>query len=135
MINRNGTNDDAIRRFDSIVNGNNGGGVSSQVLLCIKALHDAHLTPVNFDDVVAEPTNEEVFLKLLDMLRDEELLTGPNEKALLTTKGFKSLKISEGKDYRVAQFLNNGQPVLKQYDPNKLLISILRSHFEEWQDK
>ena len=133
MIEKNGTNGGVRGPFLSIVEGDDGNGVSRKLLLCIKAMHDAHLQPVDVTQFKGDQEDQDVFLLMLEMLRSEEFLSGSNEQAVLTSKGLKSLKAAPALDFRVARFFSEGAAVLDEYDPRELLVSILRAHFDQWQ--
>ncbi|MCP4933504.1 MAG: hypothetical protein GY927_04705 [bacterium] len=135
VIKKNGTNGGVTGAFASIVNADNGESASSQILLCIKALHDAHLEPIDLAIIQGKPEDEQVFIKMVELLREHEFIAGPKGRVLLTTKGFKSLKTASANDYRVRRFLNNGQSVLAQHSPTEIVVSILRAHFDEWESE
>ena len=131
MIERNGTNGDATDVLASIVNGSNGHSTSEQVLLVLKAVHDANMEPVDATSWVGEQEDQEVIIRVIELLCDEELLTGPLEQIVLTLKGLRTLKAASTKDQRVALFLGSGSRVLDVHHPTALLISILRVHLED----
>lgn len=131
MIEKNGANGDATDLLASIVNGSNGQSISEQVLLVLKAVHDANMEPVDVTSLVREQGDQEVVVRVIGLLRDEELLTGPLEQIVLTLKGLRTLKTASTKDQRVALFLGSGSPVSQVHHPTALFISILRVHFED----
>lgn len=132
MIEKNGSNGAARTLLASIVNGNDGDGFSTQVLVYLKALYDANGQPIDPETIEDTTEDRHVFLRVLDMLREQEIITGSSDRVMLTTKGIKSLKAASSNNYRVAQFLQYGKSVLTQHHPTELFISILRTHFEEW---
>ena len=134
MIKRNGSNGDVARTAASILDESISEGINAQILRFIRALYVANFKPISLDDALEDEAGG-VVLALLDWLRQEEFLSGSNEEALLTTKGLKSLKSAQARDHRVAQYLNETPSVSLRLDPNQILISILRAHFLEWQDK
>lgn len=135
MTDNNGSRGAAAKLLTSIVNGNDINGVNTQVLLFLKALHDANAGPIDPETVEGDPEDRSVFFRVVDMLRGGEFIAGPSDRVLLTTKGITTIKTASSDDYRVAQFFRYGRSVLTQHNPTELVITILRAHFEEWQDR
>ncbi len=130
MIEKNGTNGGAREKLASLVNGSHD-SISTQVLLFLKAIFDANMEPIDLATVEGRPEDREVFLNVVELLRDQEMIMGSLDQIVLTITGLRSLKAASASDFRVALFLGNGLPVLAEHEPTELLISILRAHFEE----
>ncbi len=134
MIRSQGTNDGAMGRFASMIGAESGWGVSMLVLHCIKELHDAHLSPVDLTED-GETDMYKICLRMIDILRKEGFVAGPDHQALLTSKAHKSVRVASKKYIGVKEYLEQGQAAITRHDPRQILLSILRAHFEEWQIK
>ena len=107
--------------------------VSRYVLHCFKSLNDAFPAAVDLTEIKGSRHDIELGGKVFGILRDQEFIAGPDEQTVLTLKGYKSIQAASAFDYRITQFLANGEQAVADYDLHEVLLSFLRAHFQDWQ--
>lgn len=102
--------------------------VSEHVLSCVKRLNEAFPDPVDLTRVSSTvPTA--LIDKVLATLSEQELTSGPAERTQLTLAGYRALKAAAAADYKLAQWLSDGQNAVSAEDPHALMLELLRAHF------
>ena len=109
--------------------------VSSYVLQCIKALNDGYPEPADLTGLRDIQRDHNLGQKVIGVLRDQEFISGPEDRTFLTLAGFKSVQSACAADVRVAQFLSGRQSGVANFDPRELLLAVFRAHFHEWRGK